>query len=385
MSSLDETCKMWQLLNKDEKWWYGCDWPVPPHPTYHIDDKLLSARLLYWCAMRLNVVGNFYWRMNYCRVFRDGKDYPIDPYNVYNPYLKTWGEGFLVYPGRFYGLDNFLPSIRLEAVRDSAEDYEALYCLKKLWEKGSKEYGVSCADFNQLLEPVYSRMFNVVRLLDKPLITFDFAREYIATSLVLAGKYDYTLFQLDETKGELTFAVRDLNVVCSNGVLTRREDVYTLLCREEKAHLIFDDGKRKFELFVYMKSVRNKAQYALDVNWASTAEKYGIDDCDGWNILQPYYASLNEEDEEELNRWCKELSRLTNFVWKGECVIVKRRTGADYTVVFTIPHGEIRSSEVCQKVDLKDGGSSYVFKIQKEKLKVELENETGRYTLDLLL
>ena len=111
-----------------ELWWYGCMGPKYPHPTYHIDDYLLSARVLGWMQYAYGIAGHLYWNAAGYTGWGAAPDAPArdvytDPYR--NGRLPA-GDGFLFYPGRPFGADGPLPSLRLMSIRDGLEDYELL-------------------------------------------------------------------------------------------------------------------------------------------------------------------------------------------------------------------------------------------------------------------
>ena len=125
--------------DQGEKWWYGCVVPKAPYPTYHIEDTLLSARLESWMKAEYDVVGNLYWAVN---VFGEytGQNY-VDIEDYYTGNASRWpgvnGDGFLFYPGKYYGIDGPIGSIRLEAIRDGLEEYELMYELDNNYENVS--------------------------------------------------------------------------------------------------------------------------------------------------------------------------------------------------------------------------------------------------------
>lgn len=110
----------------NELWWYGCNVPTGPYPTYHIDDTLLSARLESWMRYEYGIVGNLYWAVD--SMSWNG-DYTSDYYTQTGSDLEA-GEGLLLYPGKPYGLDTPLASLRLEAIRNGLEEYELLRSLE---------------------------------------------------------------------------------------------------------------------------------------------------------------------------------------------------------------------------------------------------------------
>lgn len=119
--------------NQEEKWWYGCNTPRAPYPTYHIEDSLLSARVMSWIQSEYDIVGNLYWAVDLYGIIRsNGTIEPLeDYYSTANRGNATNGEGFLFYPGGQYGLEYPVASLRLEAIRDGLEEYELLYALKE--------------------------------------------------------------------------------------------------------------------------------------------------------------------------------------------------------------------------------------------------------------
>lgn len=108
-------------------WWYTCNDPVYPYPSYHIDDTLLGGRLLSWMQRRDGVTGNLMWSpvcfSDHCRPL--GRTKLGVPYRDGGVGCPT-GEGFLVYPGAPLGVYGPLPSMRLMNIRDGMEEYELL-------------------------------------------------------------------------------------------------------------------------------------------------------------------------------------------------------------------------------------------------------------------
>ena len=129
--------------NEDKLWGYGALSPTYPYTSYHVDNTLLSQRILGWLQSIYNVEGNLYWAAEYYARFVDGKgefldEYYEDPYH----YGRYPGEGFLLYPGKKYGIDGPLSTVRMEAIRDGYEEYELMYNIKEQYAKVSEEIGV---------------------------------------------------------------------------------------------------------------------------------------------------------------------------------------------------------------------------------------------------
>ena len=118
-----------------ETWWYNCNTPSYPYVSYHLDDTLTSAVMVGWMMADYDLTGDLYWAVNYH--YAEGANLE-DPYSTAHRGSGANGDGFLVYPGKTYGLDEPVASIRLDAIRDGREDYELIKILKDLY--GAKGY-----------------------------------------------------------------------------------------------------------------------------------------------------------------------------------------------------------------------------------------------------
>lgn len=117
-----------------EKWWYNCNDPKYPNVTYHMDDTMASAISVGWIMAQNDITGNLYWCVN---SHSDGNGTLENPYNTAHRGSGANGDGFLIYPGKYYGMNEPVPSIRLDAIRDGQEDYELIKILKNVYaEKG---------------------------------------------------------------------------------------------------------------------------------------------------------------------------------------------------------------------------------------------------------
>ena len=98
-------------------WWYGCNNPKVPFPTFHLDDDLISCRVKSWMEYDFEITGDLYWCVNIYKV--------SDPWTI--PVVtESVQEGRLVYPGAKYGIYGPISTLRLESIRESREDYECL-------------------------------------------------------------------------------------------------------------------------------------------------------------------------------------------------------------------------------------------------------------------
>ena len=149
-----------------DEWWYSCNYPVNPYPTYHLDDALLTARVFSWMSYEHNVVGNLYWRVNYTS---EKNTFGIaeaveDPYDITNTSQPTNGEGLLVYPGNPYGIYGFIPSWRLVAIRDGMEDYEILRTTGERCKEFAKTAGYENFDINVTFSKLYRALYDGTKI-----------------------------------------------------------------------------------------------------------------------------------------------------------------------------------------------------------------------------
>lgn len=130
--------------DQEEKWWYTCISPRAPYPTYHIEDTLLSARTLSWMQAEYDVVGNLFWATNVYANYNGSYYENIEDFfeGDASRFSQVNGDGYLFYPGKPYGVDGPIGSLRLEAIRDGIEEYEVLYELKNNYAEISEETGL---------------------------------------------------------------------------------------------------------------------------------------------------------------------------------------------------------------------------------------------------
>lgn len=199
-----------------EEWWYTCMQPVYPYPSHHIDDYLLSGRVMRWMQKAYNVSGYLYWSVGLYFKRSSGNLVLADPYNdpvrfenvrgVYN------GDGFLLYPGKKYGLDKPIPTVRLSALRDGQEDMDLLYALENKYKEKASYYGIPSEEvnINVLLSNEYDELFTgVVPVTDSALFysvrektaavagQLDGEENLLVTKIEKSGTRVYTEFYVD--------------------------------------------------------------------------------------------------------------------------------------------------------------------------------------------
>ena len=134
-----------KYADQEEKWWYTCISPRAPYPTYHTEDTLLSARTLSWMQAEYDVVGNLFWATNVYANYTGSYYENIDDFyeGDASRFSQVNGDGYLFYPGKPYGVDGPIGSLRLEAIRDGIEEYEVLYALKNDYKAISASTGIA--------------------------------------------------------------------------------------------------------------------------------------------------------------------------------------------------------------------------------------------------
>ncbi len=151
-----------------ETWFYGCVSPRNPYPTYHIDDYLIGARAVGWMQRAYNVSGNLYWCVNSYHNWNNGSRLStmVDPYNDPMRFISgaggssgTAGDGYLLYPGAKYGNNAPYAAIRLAAVRDGQDDYDAVGVLQDRYDALAERFGAGEIDVNAALENTYALLF----------------------------------------------------------------------------------------------------------------------------------------------------------------------------------------------------------------------------------
>ena len=156
-----ETAELRNQYEGQERWWYGCIFPRAPYPTYHTDDTWISARLIGWMQAQYNVVGNLFWATDVYAVASDVGYQSIEEYyeGEASRYPVVNGDGYLFYPGKKYGIDGPIGSMRLEAIRDGYEEYEILYAVKQRYLDTDSRLGSYELDFEKFVGSLTKDMY----------------------------------------------------------------------------------------------------------------------------------------------------------------------------------------------------------------------------------
>ncbi len=129
--------------NEERLWIYGA-LTGNPYPNYHTEGSLVAMRMIGWLQSYYNIDGSLYWATTVYAELVGGKGYYYldEYYEDATRFNQFSGEGSLFYPGKKYGVDGPLASIRLEAIRDGYEEFELLYNIKEKYAEISAASGV---------------------------------------------------------------------------------------------------------------------------------------------------------------------------------------------------------------------------------------------------
>lgn len=199
--------------DKAELWTYTCMNPDPPYPTYHTEDVLISSRLLGWMMYNYNITGNLYWSTT-LYAYSDGSQIQ-DYYDTALRFPQANGDGYLVYPGRPYGIQGPVGTVRLQSILDGNEDYDLLWQLEN---QLYSQRGVTGDQFDNVLKYVVSDLYNGTKCnTDKAICSIlENSREQLANLIVLADKAGVVVEDAVASNGKIKFTVSAPNGVTLN-------------------------------------------------------------------------------------------------------------------------------------------------------------------------
>lgn len=186
---IDTYCPLYSLLNTEEQrqqyfndpafkelWWYGCNNPVSPYVTFHLENEnTVGARLLGWMSAEYGISGILNWAVNEYGAKEDYFNYD-SAYKGTGPYM----EGMLFYPGGQYGLDEPIPTLRINALRDGIEEYELLYALKQ-------KYATLGLDFNNFVASLTGNLYSGAQVIAQVENLVDARKTLLDASIAMNG------------------------------------------------------------------------------------------------------------------------------------------------------------------------------------------------------
>lgn len=173
--------------NDGDLWAYTCSGPNYPHPTFHIDDYNLGTRVSGWMAKKFNVNGYLYWSVNMYQAINADTWRDVDVYETAERASYCAGDGFLLYPGAYYGSEYPFATNRLTAWRDAMDDYDMLCVYEQLLNEQAAEYGVT-VDFADYVNDLYDSLFNGTQYYTDDALVEAARAELAARILALQGE-----------------------------------------------------------------------------------------------------------------------------------------------------------------------------------------------------
>ncbi len=163
-------------------WMYTCMGPTYPYGTFHIDDGTLGMRVSGWMEKYWGITGYLYYAVNMNTQFRLTEEVFTDMYSNSLRYENVPGDGYLVYPGRYYGSSEPFATVRLASYRDSQDDYDMLCVYENLLMEYAQAYGIEI-QFNDYVQDLYSSLFNGAVHYTDPMLVYA-AREELARRIL---------------------------------------------------------------------------------------------------------------------------------------------------------------------------------------------------------
>ena len=229
------------------------------------------------------------------------------------------------------------------------------------------------------MSPIYTRLFNGVKILAEPLIDFEQARTILANMLIASKNYGFFVQNYDEAQGKITFYATG-KAACEGGTLERVGEAYLLTVGGEKATVKIGEA----EIIFYAKSIEYPILYNVSFNWQPTVDKCGIV-ADAQAIVEPYYAIICDEKEVNFKQAIKDLQALQGFIWRTEMVVLKEKTAEGMKVQFVVPKGNFKVDVPCEVSERNEGVKVYTVTTSAKTLALEAETEKGLHKAILYL
>ena len=247
-------------------WWYVCVHPYEPYVNFNIDMDLNASRALLWMQYDYDIEGLLYWGTAMYVETTSSIDtingaVTGDVYNKANGvYTGANGDGYLLYPGAKYGLDEFFPSIRLMSIKDGFEDYEYLYMLENLYNQAISEYGITDLDFDTMMRSFYDSIYTGT-VANEDFEAVLQAREKVAQMIELLSSDVKAFYSIGEVNS-LTNSV-DITVIAKQGSSLKVGDT-----------VVKGENYKNATKFVYSLSLGESDNYfdAVIVNGGSEVE-----------------------------------------------------------------------------------------------------------------
>lgn len=112
-----------QKAEGDKVWWYVCWEPGSPYCNLFVNEVGIQHVQLFWQQYLYGTQGLLYWASTHW----SGTENPwTDIATVKELSSNVYGDGSLLYPGNYVGVEGPVASFRLECIRSGMEDYDLL-------------------------------------------------------------------------------------------------------------------------------------------------------------------------------------------------------------------------------------------------------------------
>lgn len=189
------------MATEGERWWYTCADVPYPYSSYLIEAEGYFPRLLDWQAEMYGVTGYLFWDVAYYQN-ADGTHIE-DCYQSPDRCLAN-GDGFLFYPGKPYGMDTPVGSIRLQTARDGIEDKEVLLAIRNGYAELSEASGYAFSA-DTLLNSFYEQLFNKMKILTTAEIFYKVRSQVLDFAELFESEYKFAVSDIKNIWNEVTY------------------------------------------------------------------------------------------------------------------------------------------------------------------------------------
>lgn len=210
----EEALADWTDRKISGNWWYAAGDAMFGN---RLDSSRLEQRLSQWFTYDVGAKGYLIWevaqyqQITYNAAAGANSYEPCDAYSLARRISNAAGDGYIFYPGKPYGIEGPVSSIRAHQYRDSHEEYEYFYLLEEL-------YAAAGYSADAVLSKIFKTLYNNNRVTEDESLFFA-QREQVINLILLAQKgvfvTDYTEWNA-QAKMEVVSAGEE-SIVSVNG------------------------------------------------------------------------------------------------------------------------------------------------------------------------
>ncbi|PWM44721.1 MAG: hypothetical protein DBX47_05510 [Clostridiales bacterium] len=275
------------LASGNRVWRYGTE------ETLIGNNNSVEAKIRFWHQEQLGITGYLQWAGDNFRIYDTTLNPPAykdeirdiwnDPYCFYPveqyPMYSVGGDSYLVYPGlEGDGIINrniIVPTVRIAALRDGADDYEMLLIRRAQVEKQLKKYGID-TNSDAYMSVYYEALNDITNdTAGNTLSNFD---RYITVKQKLLDDIiadSDVLFAIEIPKDESSFSIRNITVaapekstiIFNGNQLTQNGYIATtsIILNDPISSLTFTVNGREYTYNIYPKVV-SKGSELVDLS-----------------------------------------------------------------------------------------------------------------------